>query len=811
MVGAVTLLRPPHQLTATVLGAGTMGAQIAAHLANAGVHTHLLDIVPKGATGGQRNALAAGAMKAMAKSKTPPFMDKAFASRISIGNFDDDLDRAVAASDLVIEAVIERLDIKISLFARVAAAAPAHAVLTSNTSGLSIGSIAAGLAEDVRKRLVGMHFFNPPRYMHLLEVVPSEFTAPEVTAELCEFSDKVLGKGVVLCRDTPNFIGNRIGTAEMLLTFAETTKGGYTIEEVDLLNGKLMGRPRTGSYRLGDMVGIDILGHVIHNLASTLSGDPKADNYDQLYSMMTVPPMVAAMIEGKRLGDKTGGGFYRKGKDAKGNRVIESIDLKTFEYRPQQAPVFPELAKAATIPDTAARAREALRAEGRAGDFLRRVYLPLFNYAAHRIGEICDTPKQIDEAMCWGYGWELGPFALWDAVGLSWGIDQLKAMGIEPAPAATQLAAEGDDASWYGGSARAPTVFVPGSGQTPTPTPAGMLILKAAAESEGAVLHSNKTARLIDIGDGVACLEFRSPKMNILDKGVTAMLSEAVPTLEKIGGFRGLVIGDQSANFCAGADLREIYKWATEGDFDSLNNAVASLQNMLMDLRHGSIPVVAAPHGRTLGGGVEVCLHSAAIQADAELYMGLVEAGVGLLPAGGGLKELARRASAWASQVPGTDPYPAIRRAFENAGGAKVSGSAHQARAFGFLAATDRITFHRNRVIADAKQLVISIAEAGWVPPDRDEPISVIGAPQGASLMLGAKLFEWGGYISEHDKLIGEKIVHVLSGGMTPTATTLRAQDLLDLEREAFCSLAGTAKTQARIEHTLKTKKPLRN
>ncbi|HFE45953.1 MAG TPA: 3-hydroxyacyl-CoA dehydrogenase family protein, partial [Nannocystis exedens] len=339
MVAAVTLQRPPHQLTATVIGAGTMGAQIAAHLANAGIHTHLLDIVPKGASGAMRNALAAGAMKAMTKAKPPPYMDRAFASRISIGNIDDDLERTVAASDLVIEAVIERLDIKVSLFKRIGAAAPSHAILTSNTSGLSIGSIAEGLPEEVRTRLVGMHFFNPPRYMHLLEVVPSASTSPEVTAELTEFSDRVLGKGVVLCRDTPNFIGNRIGTAEMLLTFAETTAGGYTVEEVDLLNGKLMGRPRTGSYRLGDMVGIDILGHVIHNLRSTLSDDPKADNYDQLYSMMTVPPMVAAMIEGKRLGDKTGGGFYRKSRDAKGKRVIESIDLKTFEYRPQQKPI----------------------------------------------------------------------------------------------------------------------------------------------------------------------------------------------------------------------------------------------------------------------------------------------------------------------------------------------------------------------------------------------------------------------------------------------------------------------------------------
>ncbi|MCA9660056.1 MAG: enoyl-CoA hydratase/isomerase family protein [Myxococcales bacterium] len=793
-----------------------MGAQIAAHLANAGIHTYLLDIVPKGASGKQRNALAAGAMKMMAKAtaaaKMPPYMDGAFASRITVGNFDDDLERAVATSDLVVEAVVERLDIKVSLFQRVANAAPGTAILASNTSGLSIGSIAAGLPEEVRPRVVGMHFFNPPRFMHLLEVVPAATTAAEVTAELCEFSDRVLGKGVVVCRDTPNFIGNRIGTGEMLLTFEATAAGNYTIEEIDLLNGPLMGRPRTGSFRLADMVGVDILGHVIHNLADGLSGEPGTENYDELHAKMVVPEMLAKMIAAKRLGDKTGGGFYRKGRDAKGNRVIESIDLETLEYRAQEPPVFPELAPVARIFDTAERVRAAIRAEGRAGEFLRKVYLPLFNYAANRLGEICDDPKQLDDAMRWGYGWELGPFALWDAVGVAWGVEQLEKMGVEPAANARALVeAQGADARWYGGRPSAPTVFIPGKGEAAIATPAGMILLDAAADRPGAVLHSNKTARLIDIGDGVACCEFRSPKMNILDDGVLAMLREAVPTLEKIGGFRGLVIGDQSAHFCAGADLRRILKWASEGDFDALGGAVSELQDTLMDLRHGAMPVVAAPHGRTFGGGVEVCLHTAAIQADAELYMGLVEAGVGLLPAGGGLKELARRAAAWAAQVPGTSPYASIRRAFETVGGGKVSSSAYEARNLGLLGHDDRITFHRSRVIADAKRRVIGLAEAGWTPPDRDEPIAVIGAPEGCSLMLGAQMFEWGGYISAHDKRIGEKIAHVLSGGMTQTATTVRAQDLLDLEREAFCSLAGEAKTQARIEHMLKTKKPLRN
>ena len=807
----MTLLRPPHQLTATVLGAGTMGAQIAAHLANAGIRTFLLDIVPKGAPPAQRSALAAGAMKVMATAKPAPFMDPRFAERITVGNLEDDLDRAVAASDLILEAVVERLDVKQQLFARVAAAAPAHAVLASNTSGIAITAIAAALPEPARRRLLGLHFFNPPRHMHLLEVIPAADTDPAVVEDVVAFSDRTLGKGVVVCRDTPNFIGNRIGTAEMLLTFEAAAALGLSVEEVDLLNGPLLGRPRTGTFRLGDLVGLDVLGHVIHNLASGLSGDPAAPHYDELHARMVVPAALQRLIAERRLGDKTGAGFYRKGKGKGGERVIEALDLATFEYRPALTPTFPELEEAAAQRSAAARAHAALRVHGRAGDFLRRVYLPLFNYAARRVGEICDTPTQIDDAMRWGYGWELGPFALWDAVGVAWSVAELEKLGVEPAPALRALvAAEGEAARWYGGRPSAPTVYVPGAGAAAIPTPPGVLRLDARADQAG-VLHQTGSARLLDLGDGVACVEFRSPKLNILDDGVLAMLQGVLPRLDQIGGFRALVIGDQSANFCAGANLKQILTWSKEQDWKALEAAVAALQDIFMDLRHGPIPVVAAPHGMTMGGGVELCLHAAHVQADAELYMGLVEAGVGLLPAGGGLKELCRRASEWAEQVPDGDPYPFVRRAFDVVGSAKVSGSAFEARAMGLLAPSDGVTFHRSRVIADAKRRALALAEAGWVPPDRAAPIKVIGAPQGASFMLGAQLFAWGGYISEHDQKIGQKIAHVLSGGMKPTSTTVTAQHLLDLEREAFVSLCGEEKTRARIEHMLEHKKPLRN
>lgn len=781
-----------------------MGAQIAAHLANAGIRTVLLDMVPNGvpaaAPRSARDALALGALQQLAKSKPPAFTDPAHAARISPGNLEDDLERAVAASDLVIEAVVERLDVKQALFARIAAAAPAHAILTSNTSGIAIGKIAEHLPEAARARVVGMHFFNPPRYMNLLEVVPSQYTAPAVTDELADFSDRVLGKGVVVCRDTPNFIGNRVGTGEMILTFAETARGNYTVEEVDLLNGPLMGRPRTGSYRLGDLVGIDVIGHVIRNLHAALGDDPASPDFDELRSLMVVPPVIEALIQRRLLGDKTKSGFYRK-------KGAEAFDLVTLDYRAARPAEFPELADIAKIRDLPARVHAALRAPGRAGEFLRAVYLPLFNYAAARLGAICSTPKEIDDAMAWGYSWQLGPFALMDAAGVGWCVEQLKASGAAIAPALSDLLAkQGPDARWYGGRPSERTVFVPGAGPRPLPTPSGVIELAARKDRVGEFLR-NDTASLIDLGDGIACLEFRG-KMNALDAGAIDLLTRAVPALERAGGFRGLVIGNQGDNFSAGADLRKILADAKNRDFAAIEQAVAALQNALMGLRHGPLPVVVAPHAMTLGGGVEVALHGHSVVAASELYMGLVEIGVGLLPAGGGLKEMARRASEWAAQVPAGDPYPFVRRAFEHAAAGKVSGSAHEARAMGFLRPDDVIVFNRSRVLAEAKRRAIGLAESGYVPPDRDAPITIIEPGRTASLNMGAQMFFWGGHASAHDQKIAQKIAHVL-GNVGKTSAT--AQDLLDREREAFCSLAGEPLTVARIEHMLATGKPLRN
>lgn len=809
----MSLNRPPHELVATVIGAGTMGAQIAAQFANAGIRTHLLDIVPKGveqdAPAAKRNAFALGAMKQMLKTKPAPYMHKGFASRITPGNIDDDLEAAVAASDLVLEAVIERLDIKKPLFERIAKAAPAHAVLATNTSGLPVGSIAEDLPEDARKRVVGMHFFNPPRYMHLLEVVSSEYTDPAVAQDLARFGDHVLGKGIVPCRDTPNFIGNRIGIGEMLLTFGATFDGGYTVEEVDLLNGKLMCRPKMGSFRLGDLVGIDVAALVIGNLKKGTSNDPSAPNYDEMHDQMVVHPKIEQMFEKGMKGDKTKQGFYKKTKDDKGKRKILSLDLNTLEYREQQKASFPEVDKIKKLP-WQKRVHEALRLEGRAGDFLRKVYLPLFNYAANRLGEISDGPKAIDDAMKWGYGWDQGPFAMWDAVGLKWSIEQLEAMGVAVSPAAKALLeAKGDDATWYDGPQAERTMFIPErKAFEPVPQPEGILILSSLKE-QNKVIESNASASLIDLGDGIACVEFHS-KMNALDDGIGQMMVNAVTEPEK-RGIRGVVIGNNGDNFSVGANLFFILALAGQSKWTELEKAVNDLQQALMTVRHSAVPVVTAPHGMALGGGCETQMHGNATVAAAESYIGLVEIGVGVLPAGGGLKEIVRRASTWAAQVPDGDPYPFVRRGFEAAAAATVATSAYEAMGYGFIGHDQTVVFNKNRVIAEAKKKAIGMAEAGFVPPDRNEPLQVIGASRGASFLVGAQMFQWGGYASEHDKLVASKIAHVLSGGMEAAPTPKTAQDILDLEREAFVSLCGEQKTRDRMAHMLQTNKPLRN
>lgn len=784
-----------------------MGAAIAAHLAAAGCRTFLLDLPAKGVEKGQpaarRNAISLAALKALPKARPPALMSPAVLERLQAGNFEDDLDRAARESDLVIEAVVERLDVKTELFARLAQAAGPECILATNTSGIPIGAIAQGIPEAFRRRVVGLHFFNPPRWMHLLEVIPSDSTDPAVVEEVSEFADVALGKGVVLCRDTPNFIGNRIGIVEMLLTFRAAERQGLTVEEVDFLNGPLLGRPKTGSFRLGDLVGIDVLGHVVQNLTRTLSADPEASNFDPLHELLQVPEVIQKLITDKRLGDKTGAGFYKKTKGAGGKSALLALDLNTLEYRAPVEPSFPELAALLKEPSLRKRVPLALQTPGRGGDFLRAVLLPLMNYSAFLAGVICDTPEQIDEAMRWGYGWQLGPFELLDAARPAWVVKELEKLGFTPAPLLQKVAAS-TEGTFYSADARKVWGL---SGPVERTVRPGVLLLDRLPAA--AVLEQNPSARLLDLDDGIACLEFRS-KANVLDDGVVAMIARA-PELLAAKGFRGLVIGNQAEHFCRGANLAYIASKIAEKNWAAVEQAVRELQDAFMNLRHGPLPVVAAPLGQTLGGGTELCLHAAHVQAGADLFLGLVEVGVGVLPAGGGLKEIARRGAAWARQVPGADPYLFVRRGFEAVATAKVSGSAFEARENGFLTTEDGITFHPKRVLADAKRRALALATAGWTPPDRNEPIEVIGRAGGANMLLGLEQFVWGGYASEYDKHIGQKVVHVLTGGMAPPGTQATAQTLLDLEREAFVSLSGEEKTFARIRYMLENKRPLRN
>jgi len=805
----VTLQKPVHRVVATVLGAGTMGAGIAAHLAAAGCKTYLLDLAaPDAPAGPARSALATKALAALPKSKPPALMSKQVLDRLIPGNFDDDLARAIGESDLVIEAVVERLDLKLALWGKVAEYAKPGAVLATNTSGIAIASIAAGLPPAVQERFLGLHFFNPPRWMHLLEVIPGPKTSAAALAEASDFCDRALGKGIVLCRDTPNFIGNRIGIAEMLLTFRATRELGLSIEQVDFLNGPLLGRPKTGTFRLGDLVGLDVIGHVVGNLKHGTSADPAAQNFDPLHALMQVPDALEKLVQSKRLGDKTGAGFYKKVPGPSGKSTVLALDLETLEYRPQVEPAFPELAKLAKNPDVAARVPLALGREDDAGSFFRRVLLPLFNYSARLSGVICESPQQIDEAMRFGYGWQLGPFELLDAAGPAWVKEQLEAAGEPVAPLLASLLAEGGpSAKFYDEREAQPTVFFGPGVRRATTSPEGAVLLDRLRKTN--TVHQNATARLIDIGDGVACIEFAS-KANILDEGVVRMIAEA-PTFAAEKGFVGLVLGNQADHFCRGANLMQVAMLMTQKNFAGLEKVIDILQQAFMGLRHGPLPVVAAPIGQTLGGGTEAVLHCAEVEAGADLFLGLVEVGVGVLPAGGGLKEIARRAAAWADLAPDQDPYPWVRRGFEAVAMAKVSMSAQEARENGYLTPQDGITFHKLRVIENAKKRVLGLAARGWVPPSVDEPIRVIGEVGGANLMMGLELFGWGGYASEYDRHIGRKIVHVLSGGMRPGTNKLTAQQLLDLEREAFVSLCGEEKTQKRIEHMLTTKKPLRN
>ncbi|HWG21069.1 MAG TPA: 3-hydroxyacyl-CoA dehydrogenase/enoyl-CoA hydratase family protein [Terracidiphilus sp.] len=800
---------------AAVLGAGTMGSRIAAHLANAGIPTLLLDMVAEG--GGSRNRLALGALDALARAKPAAFYDLACASRITPGNFDDDLPQ-LATCDWVIEAVAENLAIKHALLARVAPHLGANALLTTNTSGLPIAQIAAGLAEPLRKRFFGTHFFNPPRYMQLLELIPTADTDRALLSAFAAFADRLLGKQVVLANDTPNFIANRIGVMVMFTAATLMLQQGLTIEEADTLTGQAIGWPRTGTFRLADMVGIDVLAHVAANFPQGASGGEFSG-------------LLSEIVKRGWLGDKSGQGFYKKSRGADGKEIREVLDLKTLEYRPIAKASIPSLEMARNAATLKERLRLLLANDpkkDKAAAFLWPLLGTLWNFAAERIGEAAHDAPSIDRAMRAGFNWELGPVEMWDAAGVRSTVARMKELQLPVSPAVEDLLRT-ENECWY--APDGPHCFNPATGAWEIiprqPGHARIADYRRGRRPVGScIVRSNSGASLVDIGDHIACIELHSLK-NAIGGDVVALVSSVLkPDSDAVRDFAGFVLSGDRDNFSVGANLMQLLLAAQEGDWDEVAAAIRTFQQMTAAIKFCPRPVVVAPFGMTLGGGAEMCLHGARRQAHAETYIGLVETGVGLIPGGGGTKEMLLRAVDAAAAVAPPDPrgqespyrlaqsaemLAAVRRTLETIAMAKVSTSAAEARTLGLLSPADRITHNRERLLLDAKAQVQALVEAGYSAPLPRTRIPAPGAGALAAMETGIFLMGEAGFASEHDQKVARWVAYILAGGRVTAGSLLSEQYLLDLEREAFLSLCGERKTQERIGFTLKTGKPLRN
>jgi len=807
-----------------VLGAGTMGSRIAAHFANAGLPCILLDIVPPNlsadAPSSERNKIVRAGLDAAKKSKPAAFFTAALADKIEIGNFEDDLGRC-AEADWIIEVVAENLEIKRKLLTRVAQFRKPGAIVTTNTSGLPVHLIAEGMSEEFQQHWAGTHFFNPPRYLKLVEVIPGPKTSKEVVESLSEFCDRRLGKGVVVVKDTPNFIANRIGTFSMLNALRLMGTLGMTVEEVDACTGPAVGWPKSATFRTADIVGLDVLVHVVKNIYETAPNDESREMYK-------VPALVEEMAKRGWLGDKTGQGFYKKVK-GEGKQEILTLDVNTMEYRSRQKAKFASLEMGKAIEDT----RERLRAlvgpvlEGQKGDkaqqFLWRGLSETCLYAARRVPEISDNIVDVDRALRWGFGWELGPFEIMDAVGVKAFAGQVQREGRALSAVVEKVLASGRK-GFYESEKGTTTVFDMGSGGTKkVEEPMGVIILKSLKDA-GREVERNSGASLIDLGDGVGCCEFHA-KMNAIGADLIAMLHKGLKRLET--DFDALVIANQAVNFSVGANLMLVLVGAQEQEWDELHAAVKQFQNINLAIKYSPKPVVAAPQGMALGGGCEVSLHASRIQAAAEAYIGLVETGVGLIPGGGGTKEMLIRAnertggtalSLSSSPEADLDLFHALKSIFETIAMAKVGTSAEECRELGYLRREDGLSMNRDRLVADAKAAALSLVRGGykplaasWQDGARSTQIKVLGEQFLAGAKLAIHMMFRGGYASEYDAHVGRKLANILAGGALTSPQLVSEQYVLDLEREAFVSLCGEKKTQERIAHTLKTGKPLRN
>jgi 3-hydroxyacyl-CoA dehydrogenase len=773
-----------------VLGAGTMGAQIAAHLANIGIPTRLLDLTP---------AIAQEGLERVRKLKPDPFYTAETWRLVSTGGFDDHL-ATIADCDWIVEAVVERLDVKKSLLARVDAVRRRGSIVSSNTSGLPIASIAEGQSADFRRHWLGTHFFNPPRYLSLVEVIPTTETDPAVVSMMTTFLDRRLGKGVVVAKDTPNFIANHIGLYGVIRILHALAGGGYTIDEIDAMTGPAIGRPKSATFRTMDIAGVDVLGHVARNLEGRLSEAERA--------AFTLPPLVEDMIARGWIGEKAKQGFYKAVTAPGGEKEILVLDPATMEYRAKRPVKLPSLEAARSIEDTRERIVTLFNGKDRVGQFLRETLGATLLYAAKVAPDIAYSIDDIDRAMRWGFGWEIGPFETWDALGVPH-VLAVSAASASAVPAAAGAGAAGTDAM-----AVPPLVQqLLDTGRTHfrdsalPPAGPGLEVLRTARE-RGQVVRRNAGASLVDLGDGVLCVEFHS-KMNAIGADAVEMLQAGVQEASR--NFSALVVGNDAHNFSAGANLMLLLLEAQEENWEEIDLMVRAFQGATSALRYSDVPVIVAPAGMTLGGGCEVALHGDRAQAAAETYMGLVEVGVGLIPAGGGTKEMLARAVEGITLTPQTDLLPAVQRVFETIGFGKVSTSGPEARRIGYLRDLDGVTMNRDRLIADAKERALERVREGYQRPIPRTAIPVGGENVRAALDLGVHLALRAARISEHDAVIGRKLAWILAGGSLPHATLVGEQYLLDLEREAFLGLCGEAKTLERIQYTLKTGKTLRN
>jgi len=793
---------------AAVIGSGIMGSGIAAHLANAGVQVLLLDIVPRELTEAEkakgltlespqvRNRIATENLKKAMKSKPALFYDKSFANRITTGNTEDDMAK-IAGVDWIIEVVPERLDIKKVVFDQIEKHRKPGTIVSSNTSGIPISLMAKGRSEDFKKNFLGTHFFNPVRYLRLLEIIPTKDTDPELVKFFSEYGDKYLGKTTVKAKDTPAFIGNRIGVYGIMDIFHLIKDLGLTVEEVDKLTGPILGRPKSATFRTADIVGLDTLAHVANGLYEGVPNDEEHDKFK-------LPEFVEKMLKNNMLGDKTGQGFYKKVKKD-GKKEILVLDLDTMEYRPKKKVKFETLERAKTIDKVLERLKVLIKGKDKAGEFYRKVLSALFAYAAHRIPEIADHLYQIDDALRAGFGWEYGPFQMWDAIGLEKAVEIMKEEGYEVPDWLAQMIANSIDSFYKVENGITYYYDIKSKSYKKIPGQEDYINLDNLRQTN--TLWKNDDASIIDLGDGIIDIEFHS-KMNTLGVGVIEAINRAINMAEE--KYDGLVIGNQGSNFSVGANLALVLMLAVEQEWDELYMAVKTFQDTAMRVRYSGIPVVVAPHGMTFGGGCEITLHADKVVAAAETYIGLVEVGVGLIPAGGGTKELVLRTSD--SLAKGDVAINRYTEAFMTIATAKVATSAYEAFNLGFLKKDrDIVVLNKDRQIATAKKHALQMAQDGYMKPIKRQDVKVLGQEVLGTFMVGADSMRAGNYISEHDQKIADKLAYVIAGGDLSGPSKVSEDYLIELEREAFLSLLGERKTLERIQHMLKTGKPLRN